>query len=187
MGVTSTAVPTTPVCRTFTGTNWRLRARGAQQRRGRVFQAGADRRQQALDFSLHRTGIPCPPRSEAQPTEDLSAITFSGRADRHRATRSCSPGGRPAEPTVELRFTRRHRPRVTTSHIAQLARESIYPVVEGYKDSVAFGGHARFSDPLGMDGLNLTVELQPRRLESRVQGARARLAAVSARTLVARA
>ena len=39
--------------------------------------------------------------------------------------------------------------------------ESIYPVIEGYKDSVAFGGHARFSDPIGFDGLNLTLSYSP--------------------------
>ena len=42
----------------------------------------------------------------------------------------------------------------------ELARESIYPVVEGYKDSVAFGGHARFSDPARLRLAQFYAQLQ---------------------------
>ena len=33
--------------------------------------------------------------------------------------------------------------------------------IEGYKDSVAFGAFARFSDPIGFDNLNLTLSYSP--------------------------
>jgi hypothetical protein len=42
-----------------------------------------------------------------------------------------------------------------------LSRESMYPVLEGYKDSVAFGGHARFSDPIGFQSLSMTASYSP--------------------------
>ena len=54
---------------------------------------------------------------------------------------------------------------------ASLALESIYPVMEGYKDSVAFGGHAPFQRSDGLRLADAHRELQPRRLSLRVQGA----------------
>ncbi len=35
------------------------------------------------------------------------------------------------------------------------------PIIEGYKDSVAFGGFARFSDPIGFSNLNLSLSYSP--------------------------
>jgi hypothetical protein len=43
----------------------------------------------------------------------------------------------------------------------QLRREALYPVVEGYKDSVSLGLHARFSDPVGFDSLSVTAGYIP--------------------------
>ena len=43
----------------------------------------------------------------------------------------------------------------------EMSLESLVPIVEGYKDSVAFGAFARFSDPIGFDNVNLTVSYSP--------------------------
>jgi hypothetical protein len=43
----------------------------------------------------------------------------------------------------------------------ELSLESLYPIIEGYKDSVAFGAHARFSDPIGFDSLHATLSYSP--------------------------
>ena len=99
-----------------------------------------------------------PATIEAQPTEDLSAINFLGEqiATRHPVVQSWGAG-----PPSQVNYDSQVQRQGDYKPYRQLARESIYPVVEGYKDSVAVGGHARFSDPLGMDGLNLTLSYSP--------------------------
>jgi hypothetical protein len=99
-----------------------------------------------------------PATIEAQPTEDLSAINFLGEqiATKHPVVQSWGAG-----PPSQVNYDSEVRRQGEYEPYRQLARESIYPVVEGYKDSVAFGGHARFSDPIGMDGLNLTLSYSP--------------------------
>ena len=93
-----------------------------------------------------------------QPTEDLSAITFLGEqiATQHPVVQGWGAGP-PSQVDYEA-SVKREGPYVP---IRELQLESIYPIIEGYKDSVAFGGHARFSDPVGFDGLNVTVSYSP--------------------------
>ena len=43
----------------------------------------------------------------------------------------------------------------------RLGLESIYPVVQGYKDVVAYGAHARFSDPVSLNGVGVTASFSP--------------------------
>ncbi len=91
-------------------------------------------------------------------TEDLSAITFLGEqiATRYPQVQhwSSSP---PSSVDYDAIVTGKgeYRP------ASQLALESVYPIVEGFKDSIAFGVHGRFSDPLGFDSLTLTASYSP--------------------------
>ena len=47
------------------------------------------------------------------------------------------------------------------SPLKRLGLESVYPVVEGYKDVVAYGVHARFSDPVLLNGIGVTAAFSP--------------------------
>jgi hypothetical protein len=47
------------------------------------------------------------------------------------------------------------------SPLRQLGLESVYPVVQGYKDVVAYGVHARFSDPVLLNGIGVTAAYSP--------------------------
>jgi hypothetical protein len=93
-----------------------------------------------------------------QPTEDLSAITFLGE---RIATQKpiVQQWNTPSPSTIDFAAVA-SRP-VDYSPIRELDVESLYPVVEGYKDSVSFGVHARFSDPVGYDSLLATVGYSP--------------------------
>jgi hypothetical protein len=99
-----------------------------------------------------------PARIHAQPTEDLSAITFLGEqiATQHPVVQGWS---------VKLPADAGTLPPDARSGgyspWSELQTESLYPVVEGYKDSVALGLHARFSDPVGFDSLTLTAGYSP--------------------------
>jgi hypothetical protein len=99
-----------------------------------------------------------PATIDAQPTEDLSAITFLGEqiATRHPVVQSWGAGP-PSQVDEKSRVTREG----VYSPWRELSLESIYPILEGYKNSVALGGHARFSDPVGFEGLNLTASYSP--------------------------
>jgi sugar lactone lactonase YvrE len=95
---------------------------------------------------------------EAKSTEDLSAIRFLGEqiASTHPVVQQWGAGspGR-VDYAASVKSERAYEPAF------EMSRESLYPIIEGYKDSIAFGGHARFSDPIGFDGLNLTVSYSP--------------------------
>ena len=45
--------------------------------------------------------------------------------------------------------------------LKRLGLESLYPVVEGYKDTFAIGVHARLSDPLSFNGATVTAAFSP--------------------------
>jgi hypothetical protein len=93
-----------------------------------------------------------------KPTEDLSAITFLGEqiATQHPVVQGWGAGP-PSQVDYESRVIREG----VYTPVRELRREAIYPVVEGYKDAVAFGAHARFSDPIGFDSVNLTLSYSP--------------------------
>jgi len=93
-----------------------------------------------------------------QPTEDLSAITFLGEqvATQHPVVQGWSAGS-PARFNYESEIERQgvYRP------ARELSLESMYPMVEGYKDSVAAGLHVRFSDPVGFSNASVTASYSP--------------------------
>jgi hypothetical protein len=93
-----------------------------------------------------------------EPTDDLSAITFLGEqiATRHPVVQGWSAGS-PARFDYEslVRQQGVYRP------VRELGFESWHPILEGYKDSVALGLHARFSDPIGLSNASLTASYSP--------------------------
>ncbi len=93
-----------------------------------------------------------------QPTEDLSAITFLGEriATEHPVVQGWGAGP-PSQVDLSARTIRDS----AYFPLRELRRESVYPIVEGYKDSVGFGGHARFSDPMGFSAVNVTLAYRP--------------------------
>ena len=81
---------------------------------------------------------------DAEPREDLGAITFLGEriADRHPVVTEWRSGSPADVPLDELtRYEGQYRP------LEHLELESVYPTVQGYKDSVVAGVRANFSDP----------------------------------------
>jgi hypothetical protein len=99
-----------------------------------------------------------PTEIEAQPTEDLSAVTFLGEqvAERYPAVQSWVAQV-PSTIPYESQIVRRgpYRP----AHELQLG--SVIPTVEGYFNSVAIGANARFSDPVGLDWINVDTSYSP--------------------------
>lgn len=99
-----------------------------------------------------------PTQIEAQPTEDLSAVTFLGQqvAEKYPAVQSWVaqvPSTVPLESQVVRQGV--YRP----AHDLQV--DSVIPMVEGYFNSVAVGANARFSDPVGLDWIDVDTTYSP--------------------------
>ena len=99
-----------------------------------------------------------PTQIEAQPTEDLSAVTFLGEqvAERYPEVQSwVAPV--PATIPYESQIVRQgpYRP------ARELQFNSVIPIIEGYFDSVAIGANARFSDPVGLAWINVDTSYSP--------------------------
>lgn len=86
--------------------------------------------------------------------EDLSPITFLGAqvAEKHPVVREWSVPS-PASVPLDTLVTSDD----VYSPMGEMSLESIYPVLQGYKDTTAVGMHARFSDPISMHGLEITA------------------------------
>jgi len=93
-----------------------------------------------------------------RPLKDVNAITFFGNQviEKHPVLKTWAAGS-PANVPIESMF----RGKRTYSPLKRLGLESIYPVVEGYKDVVAYGAHARFSDPVGLNVATITASYSP--------------------------
>jgi hypothetical protein len=92
------------------------------------------------------------------PITDINAITFFGQqlVDKHPVVKQWAAGSPGAVPIEKLiTGTRDYSP------LKRLGMESVFPVVQGYKDTVAYGLHARFSDPLSFNGASLTASFSP--------------------------
>jgi len=99
-----------------------------------------------------------PAAIEGTPLSDVSAITFLGQALTERRPlvttwRVPPPSAVPLESLV-----RRDGPYHASRH---LGLASIYPVVEGYKETTAPGVQAVFSDPIGLDEIDLSLSYSP--------------------------
>jgi len=91
---------------------------------------------------------------EPVPLEDLSAIRFLGNeiVRKHPVVRSWSVGS-PADIAFDDMVT--HRGKYSPLH--ELGITAGYPVIEGYRDSVALGYHLNLADPMGFNGLSATA------------------------------
>jgi hypothetical protein len=92
------------------------------------------------------------------PLEDVSAITFLGAeiAKKHPVVRDWVVGS-PSEIDLDSKVTRRGKYRPAR----ELEFGDGYPVIEGYKDSVALGWHLRFEDPAQLHRLDLAASYSP--------------------------
>jgi hypothetical protein len=99
-----------------------------------------------------------PTSIDAQPTQDLSAVSFLGEqvAEKYPQVQNwtaAAPSTIPYESQILNKGP--YHP------AADLSLESLIPVVEGYRDSVAVGASARFSDPMGFDSADLDATYSP--------------------------
>ena len=94
---------------------------------------------------------------EPQPTEDLSAVTFLGAqvAEKYPEVTTWTAA---APASIDAESQIRHEGVYQRTHVSL---ESLIPIIQGYKDSVALGGSARFSDPLGLDSLIVDTSYSP--------------------------
>jgi hypothetical protein len=99
-----------------------------------------------------------PTRIAAAPLEDVSAITFFGErlVEAHPELKTWIVGS-PNDIKLEDKHLVDRRYRLAGG----LQRESIYPIVQGYKDTAAIGVRANFSDPLQLNRLNLAASYTP--------------------------
>jgi hypothetical protein len=99
-----------------------------------------------------------PTQIEAQPTEDLSAVTFLGEqvAEKYPVVQSW---------VAQVPSTIPYQSQIVAQGIYRPAHEleldSLIPMVEGYFKSVAIGANARFSDPVGFDWINIDTSYSP--------------------------
>ncbi len=99
-----------------------------------------------------------PARIHAAPLEDVKEITFLGAqiAEKHEIVRQWKLGS-PAAVPLESLTTGQGR----YSSVPSIRLESIYPVVQGYKEFAAVGLRANFSDPLFLNRASLTASYTP--------------------------
>lgn len=120
----------------------------------RPLPVGADR---LLAFEYSAEGF-TPVEVPMQLHEDVGAIEFLGA--RIRAKNPLMADWVVPEPTP--RSTRPPPEQLQPySPLREMELEAAYPVVEGYKDSIAAGFHFRFSDPVGIDQASLSVSVSP--------------------------
>ena len=97
-------------------------------------------------------------RIEARPLEDVSAITFLGQqlTESHPVVTKWMAGS-PADVPLEDIGQRVGEYRLAGG----LRRESFYPVLQGYKDSVALGVRMNLSDPLQLNRAHVVAAFSP--------------------------
>ena len=88
------------------------------------------------------------------PLEDLSAIRLFGNeiVKKHPVVRQWTVGS-PADIPFDALVTHRGK----YSPMRELGISAGYPVLEGYRDTVALGYHLDLSDPIGLNGLSATA------------------------------
>jgi hypothetical protein len=99
-----------------------------------------------------------PATIEVHPVEDVAPIKFLGEqiVEKHPVVKSWKVGS-PADIPLDSLITYRGKYR----SLRNLGLESLYPVVQGYKDSVGVGLRANFSDPAFFNHLYVTASYSP--------------------------
>jgi hypothetical protein len=99
-----------------------------------------------------------PATIDVHPVEDVAPITFLGEqvAEKHPVVKTWKVGS-PAGVPLDSLITARGK----YSSIRHVGLESIYPVVQGYKDSVGVGLRANFSDPTLFNRMYVTASYSP--------------------------
>jgi len=100
-----------------------------------------------------------PARIEARPLEDVSAITFLGERliSEHPVLKQWNIGSPAAIPFDDAQSSREYR------LTGGMHLESLYPVVQGYRTSTAFGYRVNLSDPLQLNRASITASYSPAR------------------------
>jgi hypothetical protein len=95
---------------------------------------------------------------EARPLQDVSAITFFGQqiVEKYPVLKEWNVGSPAAVPLDSL-VTHKGR----YSSLKEIGLESMYPVVQGYKEFAAVGLRANFSDPVLLNRASLTASYTP--------------------------
>jgi hypothetical protein len=94
---------------------------------------------------------------DIRPTEDLSAVTFLGEQVAEKYPEVTTWTAAPPS-SVDLKSqVQREGPYRRTD----LSLESVFPIIQGFQNSVALGLGARFSDPLGLDFVRLDLSYSP--------------------------
>jgi hypothetical protein len=99
-----------------------------------------------------------PATIQARPLEDVAPITFLGQqvVEKHPIVKEWQLGS-PASVPLETLITGRGEYRSVRS----MRLESLYPVLQGYKDSVAVGLRVNVSDPASFNRLSVTGAYSP--------------------------
>jgi len=99
-----------------------------------------------------------PTTIDAKPTEDLGAITFLGATiiEKYPELKKWNVGS-PAKVPLESMIADKDKYGLW----GNIRLESAYPVVRGYKDSVAYGYRVNFSDPLSLNRIDLVTSYSP--------------------------
>jgi len=89
-----------------------------------------------------------------EPLEDVSAISFLGTEviSKHAQLQEWQVGS-PADIPLETMITHEG----PYSGMTNMGLESIYPIIEGYKNEFAPGFNATFSDPIGLDRIDFSL------------------------------
>ena len=99
-----------------------------------------------------------PVRVPITTTEDVNAVNYLGQqvVERHPVVKGWNAGS-PARVNLDevTTYSGVYRP------FRQMRLASIYPVVEGYKDSIAVGVRLNMSDPLGLHSIDATAAYSP--------------------------
>ncbi len=95
---------------------------------------------------------------DPRPLEDVGSIRFLGNeiVRRHPEVKEWQVGS-PADIDLDalVKEEGKFRP------LSEIELQSAYPIVEGYKDSFAFGWHFHFADQMEFNGLRATVSYSP--------------------------
>ncbi len=99
-----------------------------------------------------------PATIDPKPLEDVSAISFLGAelVDKHPVVKDWKLGSPAAIPVEDLVVSKG-----PYRSIRNVSTESFYPILEGYKDSVAAGMRVNLSDAIGLDRFTFNVSYSP--------------------------